>query len=311
MLIAQVTDIHLGFEPGNPAEFNRKRLDQVLRALIEGPNCPDLLLATGDLTDRGDADSYRALAEAFSQCPFPIWYAMGNHDDRDNFAQIFPHFPQEDGFVQYVVPLPPRHSREGGNPSPDGALQRNAQEMDAGDGSNRRILILDTLEPGRHGGAFCARRAAWLTKRLDEDTTTPTLIVMHHPPVEVGIDWMDINAQEPWVQRFAAVIAGRPNISAILSGHLHRTIAAPWNGTTLTVCSSTAPQLALDLRPMDPDQPDNRPMIIADAPAYALHRWTEAGLVTHFETAGEHPTLAKFDAGMQPVVRMLMGEGRA
>ena len=28
MLIAQITDIHLGFDPDNPAEFNRKRLDQ-------------------------------------------------------------------------------------------------------------------------------------------------------------------------------------------------------------------------------------------------------------------------------------------
>ena len=67
MLIAQVTDIHLGFEPGNPAEFNRQRLDQVLSALIDGPNRPDLLLATGDLTEHGDADSYRALAQAFAR----------------------------------------------------------------------------------------------------------------------------------------------------------------------------------------------------------------------------------------------------
>ena len=28
MLMAQITDIHLGFDPDNPAEFNRKRLDQ-------------------------------------------------------------------------------------------------------------------------------------------------------------------------------------------------------------------------------------------------------------------------------------------
>jgi hypothetical protein len=33
MLIAQITDIHLGFEPDNPDEFNRKRLDQTLAVL--------------------------------------------------------------------------------------------------------------------------------------------------------------------------------------------------------------------------------------------------------------------------------------
>jgi 3',5'-cyclic-AMP phosphodiesterase len=279
MLIAQVTDIHLGFDPGNPAELNRERLDQVLRALIDGPNRPDLLLATGDLTDHGDLESYRALAAAFSQCPFPVWHAMGNHDDRANFAAIFPHVPQDGGFVHYVVPL-----------------------------QGRRIIIIDTLEPGRHGGAFCEARAAWLTARLDEDADIPTLIVMHHPPVEVGIDWMNTHPDEPWVQRFAATIEGRPNIAALICGHLHRTITAPWKGTTVAICSSTAPQLALDLRPMDAEAPDDRPMIIADAPAYALHRWTDAGLVTHFESAGDRATLAKFDEKMQPLVRMLMGE---
>ena len=279
MLIAQVTDIHLGFDPNNPAEFNRKRLDQVLRALNEGPNRPDLILATGDLTEHGDLDSYRQIADAFGQCEMPVWFGMGNHDDRENFAQIFPDAPQEDGFLQYTIHL-----------------------------SGRRIIMLDTLEPGRHGGAFCSARAAWLAARLDEDAATPTLIVMHHPPVEVGIDWMNTHPQEPWVQRFAATIANRPNIVAILCGHLHRTITAPWNGTTIAICSSTAPQLALDLRPMDPDSPDNRPMIVADPPAYALHRWTEHGLVTHFATAEDHSMLAKFDTGMQPVVRALMYE---
>ena len=282
MLIAQVTDIHLGFEPGNPAEFNRQRLDRVLRALHEGPNRPDLLLATGDLTEHGDAESYRRLADAFSQCSFPVWPAMGNHDDRFNFVTTFPQVPSSDGFIHYIIELDDRH-----------------------------IILLDTLEPGRHGGAFCAARAAWLTARLDEDATTPTLIVMHHPPVEAGIAWMNTHPQEPWVQRFAATIADRPNIVAILCGHLHRTITAPWHGTTVAICSSTAPQLALDLRPMDPESPDDRPMIIADAPAYALHRWTEQGLVTHFETADEHKMLAKFDSGMQPLVRMLMDEREA
>ncbi|WP_022683905.1 phosphodiesterase [Sphingobium bisphenolivorans] len=279
MLIAQVTDIHLGFEPGNPAEFNRQRLDQVLQALIDGPNRPDLLLATGDLTENGDADSYARLAEAFDRCPFPVWPCMGNHDDRANFSAQFPQVPQQDGFIHYVIPL-----------------------------QGRRIIMLDTLEPGRHGGAFCEARAAWLRARLDEDSETPTLIVMHHPPVEVGIEWMNTDPREPWVERFAATIGTRAQVQAILCGHIHRAIAAPWNGTTVAICSSSAPQLGLDLRSIDPETPDGRPMIIADAPAFALHRWTEQGIVSHFETAGDHTTLARFDGGMQPIVKMIMGE---
>ena len=280
MLIAQITDIHLGFEPDNPAEFNRKRLDQVLRTLVNGPNRPDLLLATGDLVDRGDTDSYRRLANALSICPFPVWPCVGNHDDRRNFSHIFPHIALDDNdFIQYVVPL-------------DGL----------------RIIVIDTLEPGRHGGAFCELRAAWLRARLLEDQQTPTIIVMHHPPIEVGIEWMNTHPEEPWVTRFSDAIAGQGQVKSLICGHLHRAITAPWRGTTVAICPSTAPQVALDLNHIDPEAPDNRPMIIADAPAFALHRWTTHGLVSHFDTAEEHVMLARFDARMQPLVRSLISE---
>lgn len=279
MLIAQITDIHLGFDPDNPAEFNRKRLDHVLRALNEGPNRPDLLLATGDLTDLGDADSYRRLASAFSTCTFPVHMCVGNHDDRDNFSAQFPSVPVVDGFVQYVENL--------------GAL---------------RLIVLDTLEVGRHGGAFCETRAAWLRKTLGQDRDTPTVIVMHHPPIEVGIAWMNTHPEEAWVTNFAEAIEGATNIKSILCGHVHRSIVAPWRGTAVAICASTAPQVTLDLTPIDPEKPDNRPMIIADAPSFALHWWNGRELVTHFDSAGSHVMLAKFDGELQPLIRQLIAE---
>ncbi len=279
MLIAQVTDIHLGFEPDNPAEFNRKRLDQVLKALKAMTPRPDFLIATGDLTEFGDVDSYRRLKNAFAQLDFPVWPMVGNHDIRANFARHFPDVPQHDGFVQY--------------------------EFDAGP---LRVLMLDTLEGGRHGGAFCAVRAVWLAARLDEDMARPTVVVMHHPPVEVGIEWMNTHPEEDWVQRFRTCVAGRTNIVAIICGHLHRPITTQWEGTTIAICPAASPQVALDMSPIDPERPDNRPMIIADPPAYALHWWNGSELITHFETAGAHVMLAQFDAKMQRLVRSLIAE---
>jgi 3',5'-cyclic-AMP phosphodiesterase len=279
LLIAQITDIHLGFDPGNPAEFNRKRLDQVLRHIADGPNKPDLLLATGDLVDLGDADSYRRLSNALSLCDFPVHMCLGNHDDRANFISQFPEVAVTDGFVQYALEL--------------GGL---------------RFLILDTLETGRHGGGFCQIRANWLRARLDEDTETPTILVLHHPPIEVGIDWMNTHPQEQWVANLASAMAGASNIKGMVCGHVHRNIVAPWQGTSIAVCASTAPQVTLDLRPIHLDQPDNRAMIIADAPAYALHFWNGRELVTHFQTADEHVMLAKLDESMMPLVRQLRAE---
>jgi 3',5'-cyclic AMP phosphodiesterase CpdA len=279
MLIAQITDIHLGFDPGNPAEFNRKRLDQVLRTLNEGPNRPDMLLATGDLTDLGDADSYKRLANALSICNFPVHLCLGNHDLRANFSAHFPNVPMADGFVQYAI---------------------NAGPL--------RLVFLDTLEEGRHGGAFCEVRAGWLRRILAEDRETPTIIVMHHPPVEVGIDWMNTHPEEQWVTNFTDATEGAPNIKSILCGHIHRPVVVPWRGTAVTICASTAPQVTLDLTPIDPETPDNRPLIIADAPSFALHWWNGRELVTHFESADEHVMLAKFDAGLQPLIRQLIEE---
>lgn len=279
MLIAQITDIHLGFEPDNPDEFNRKRLDELLMHLHEGPNRPDLLLATGDLTDHGDRASYARLAEAFAACAFPVHMAVGNHDLRAPFLKQFPHVPEAFGFIQYEVKL-----------------------------EGLRILVLDTLEEGRHGGAFCALRAAWLRAKLAEAPDMPTLIAMHHPPVEVGIDWMNTVADEPWVARFAAAIEGADQIKGILCGHVHRPIVTSWRGRQVSVCASSAPQVALDFCPIDPEQPDNRAMIVAEPPSCAFHRWTGTDLVTHFDIAEERQTLARYTTGLQGLVRELIAE---
>lgn len=279
MLIAQITDIHLGFEPDTPGEFNRQRLDCALAALSALDPLPDMMLATGDLVDRGDASSYRRLHEAFAALPFPVHYALGNHDVRAGFAEVFPEARFVDGFLQYVVDTPPL-----------------------------RLLVLDTLEPGRHGGAFCETRARWLAERLDEEPDKRTLIVQHHPPIEVGIAWMNTHPAEPWVERLAQVLAGRSNVIGLVCGHIHRAVTTQWQGMTVVTCPSTAPQVALDLKPIDPSYADARPLIVADPPAFALHWWNGRELISHYQTAEDHQVLARFDENLKGMVGHMMAE---
>jgi 3',5'-cyclic AMP phosphodiesterase CpdA len=279
MLIAQITDIHLGFDPDDPAEYNRERLDAVLDLLIRGPNRPDLLIATGDIADRGDPDSYARLRDMFARCPFPVWPSIGNHDRREAFHACFPGLDDGNGFVQYSVELP-----------------------------GLRLVTIDTLEEGRHGGAFCARRAAWLDAELAKDAAKPTYIVMHHPPVECGIEWMNTHPGEPWVADFTDVVRRHSQVRGLICGHLHRAVTAAWEGRTIAVCSSTAPQVSLDLRPIDADRPDDRAMIVAEDPAYALHRWNGRELISFHDRASMPRTLARYDERMQPLVRALQAE---
>lgn len=282
MLIAQITDVHLGFEPGNPDELNRRRLDTTLRTLADLRPRPDLLLATGDLADTGDdSESYARLKQAVAGLPFPVFYALGNHDGRDAFRANFPDLVLPDGFLQYAI-----------------------EQHDL------RILVLDTLEEGRHGGNFCETRADWLRARLAEAPDRPTLLVLHHPPIESGHSWMTENPEALWVKRLESIVSAQSNIVAIVAGHLHRPVVTQWAGTTLAICPSTAPQVALDFQPIDPEAPDDRPMIVADPPWFAIHVWNGTTLVTHFDTAGEHEILARYGPGLQPLVRLLAAEKR-
>jgi 3',5'-cyclic-AMP phosphodiesterase len=282
VLIAQMTDIHVGFAPDEkPEELNLTRFRATLQRLLEGPNVPDMLVLSGDITDHGDAESFAKTAELLADCPFPIVPLVGNHDSREGLLSAFPQVvPAAGGFLHQVI-----ETRLG-----------------------LRVICLDTLEDGRHGGAFCQRRADWLAARLAEAPDQPTLIFMHHPPVVAGIDWMDPAPDEPWIVRLRAVLTGQHQVQAIHCGHLHRQITTRFAGIPLSVTPSVAPLVAMDLNPIDAATPDDRELITTEPPTYALHRWDGVSLVSHYERVGDWQVLARFHAGLQPMIEGMFAE---
>ncbi|QMW24229.1 metallophosphoesterase [Sandaracinobacteroides saxicola] len=276
MLIAQISDLHIGFDVDNPNERNLQRLNAVLDILI--PMAPACLLVTGDLTEFGSLESYRRLHAALARCPFPIFAGVGNHDRRDEFAQVFTATGRDADHVHYTADLP-----------------------------GLRLVMLDTLDPGHHGGAFCESRAGWLRARLAEAPDTPTLLILHHPPIPTGIAWMTAFPQDPWVMRLESIVRANPQIRRVVAGHIHRALLRDWAGTTVAVCPSTSPQVALDFRAMA-DHPDGRPMIVDEPPAFAIHQWDGSGFTTHFGVASGQRALARYDLRMKPVVEHIMAE---
>jgi len=278
VLIAQITDVHLGFEPGNPFEANRLRLDAVISALSAVDPAPDVLIVSGDLTESGTVGAYRDVRDALAVLPFPVIVAVGNHDVRANFLEVYPGLGDDNGFVQHVV-----------------------------EGFPLRIVVADTLEEGRHDGAFCARRAEWLDARLAEAPDRPTLLVLHHPPIPSGIDWMTTASGAPWTERLKVVVERHRQVTCALSGHLHRSMTAVWAGIPLITCSSTAPQIALDFKPMT--GADMRPLIVDEPPAFALHRWSEnEGMISYFGTASGARTIVPYDTRMERVIEEFKAE---
>lgn len=284
VLIAQITDTHVGFEPeAGENEFNFVRFRNVLGHLMSQPVLPDMLILSGDLTDGGQADCYRRIRELVEECPFPVHVIPGNHDSREEMLIAWPECPTADGFAQYAI--------------------------ECGEGDDRlRVICIDSFEPGRHGGSFCQTRADWLSRELDAHPDTATLLFMHHPPVVAGIEWMDPKPSEEWFTRFHDTVRGHKQIVAIQAGHLHRPLHSVVEGIPLSVTPAVAPAVSLDLRPLDAEVADSRPIVAAEPPFYSLHLWRAGTLVSHFQPVGHWQTLARFEEHLKPMMRGLLAE---
>src|SRR5215831_9152144 len=91
MLICQISDLHV--RP--PGELAYRRVDTagfvrrcVAQILARRP-LPDAVVVTGDLTDRGQLDEYRHLAELLAPLSMPFYLIAGNHDERGALRAVF------------------------------------------------------------------------------------------------------------------------------------------------------------------------------------------------------------------------------
>jgi 3',5'-cyclic-AMP phosphodiesterase len=227
MKIIHITDTHVvpdgetiyGLDPA-------ARLATVVDDVCRRHADADLAVITGDLTDRGDAASYRRLRSLLQRLPMPVRLMIGNHDCRSTFVDCFPDVPlDEAGFVQSVMDLP------------------NGTE---------RLLFLDTNEPGWSGGRYCDGRLAWLEARLEEARGRPVVVFMHHPPFTLGVPHFEqiyLAQPEPFVRALERHNGG---VRHIFLGHVH----IPVNGVSSTGIPFTAGrgcnhQIVLDLAARD------------------------------------------------------------
>ena len=264
MLIAQITDLHV--RPRGKLAYRRVDTNAMLEAAVAElqrlPQQPDVVLATGDLTDCGLLEEYETLREILSPLLAPVYLVPGNHDRRENLRLIFEgegYLPRNDRFLRYVVEDHPV-----------------------------RLIGLDSVTPGAGHGEMCGERLAWLESRLEEARDRPTVLFMHHPPFPTGLRHMDaINCRNG--EAMADIVARHPNVERVLCGHHHRPIQLRWAGTLGSVAPSTAHQVVFDLH-------DEEGAFRMEPPAFQLHLWSEdAGVISHTayvgEFSGPHPFL--------------------
>ncbi len=257
MLIAQITDMHIK----RAGELIYRKVDTLpmLDAAVAHLNRldtrPDIVLVTGDLADSGHEEEYARLRGALGKLKQAVFVIPGNHDDRAALRAAFAdhaYLPGSGEFLHYTVEDYPV-----------------------------RLLALDTLIPGEVGGCMDDARCAWLDATLKQAPDKPTLVFMHHPPFEVGVDHLD-DYRLKGSDAFGRVLARHHQVERVICGHAHRAMALRWRGTAVTVCPSTAHQFALDFRPKSP------PIFTLEPPGFQLHDWRlGVGLITHTLCVGD------------------------
>jgi Icc protein len=257
MLIAQLSDPHIR----SPGQLLYDRIDTagyleraVAHVLKLDPR-PDVVIMTGDLVEGGKPEEYAHLRRLIAPLPMPVYVIPGNHDARDALRAAFSdngYLPAA-GYLQYAVEDHPV-----------------------------RLIALDTLVEGKPHGELCAERLNWLEARLEEQTDKPTMLFMHHPPFECGIDAFDHARLSKGDGQLAELVRRHGNVERAVCGHVHRPIQVRWAGTMASIAPSTAHQATLDLH-------DGASLtMMMEPPAIALHQWRpQTGLVTHVSYIGD------------------------
>ncbi|KPQ22748.1 metallophosphoesterase [Halomonas sp. HL-93] len=186
MRLIQITDAHLyaDKQTRSRAGVPWRHLQRVLQAVITEQ--PDLVVFSGDISQDETAASYTLAYEAMSQLSCPWVWLAGNHDQPALMLETHP--------LHDEVALPPW-----------------------------RMLLLHTQVEGGPYGELGQEALASLSAKLKGDER-PTLIVMHHPPVDVGAAWMDaIGLQDR--DAFWDILSAHPQVKVILFGHAHQAYA--------------------------------------------------------------------------------------
>ena len=247
MLIAQLSDLHLlpGGAPWRGVVDTFGMARAALRRIAAQRPRPDLVVLSGDLADKGGAETYTVLRELLTEVDLPYALMPGNHDDPAALRRCFPDQPFSGD------PLCCQH-----------------RTTPAGD-----LLLLDTTVHHRSHGKFGDSQHDWLQERIRPGV--PTLLFIHHPPFATGIGGMDGIALHE-AERLSGWLATQPNVQGVFCGHVHRPVFTQWAGKPVVIAPSTAHQIALDL-----DGPASGLRYTMEPPGLLLIRWTGEAPVVH------------------------------
>ncbi len=246
MKLIQMTDIHLT-TPGEMVSGRdpNANFERALAHVLEHHPDAEAIVITGDLSNWGERPDYERLKARIGQLPVPVHLAIGNHDDRETFLDVFPELADGDGHVQ--------------------------ERFDLSDATG---ILIDTWGPETHAGHYCATRCAWLDSAL-RSTDRPVFLFMHHNPIPTHVGPCD-EIMLLDAAAFGEVIAAhRERIAHIFFGHCHQPLAGSFHGVPVSAPRGTnhAGWAGFSERKvlLGSDLPESYAVIVKDGAAVTVH----------------------------------------
>lgn len=240
LLIAQITDTHImakgKYYANNPVINTAANLQSVVTHINSLRPLPNIVIHTGDITDKGDIESYSTAKVILDELKMPYYLTCGNHDIYANMCQVFHNhtYLGNDEFACFSIEYK-RH----------------------------KLVVVDSVDQGKISGILCKRRLSWLKAQLD--TEKEVSIFMHHYPSKVQHEFFNtlslVNSQE-----FSQIVKN-PNVKGIYCGHYHITGASIFNGKICWISPGISPAFHLD----GSDNVTQCTKISLTPPSFSLH----------------------------------------
>jgi outer membrane protein assembly factor BamB len=174
-----ITDAHVGASGG------LDKLNEIVDEINAMDPLPEFVLDTGDVTEFGDAPSFKAYEDAMKRLKVPFHCTLGNHDTRWSGT----------GKAGFEGRLGPGHYSFGCK--------------------GWHFVVLDTSIRFDQHGYLGPEQLEWLRADLAAQSVgTPTVIACHHPPKFPNSAFMEGD------DAFFEAIRGR-NVRLVLTGHGH------------------------------------------------------------------------------------------
>ena len=189
--LVQLTDCHILAQAEDCLrDMNtRSSFEAVCNSVTRDQEQLDLVLATGDLSQDGSAESYQYLAQRFDSMRLPVFWLPGNHDDP---ALMREQLRGESIFAAKQIAI-----------------------------GNWIIILLDSTIAGESGGQLAAAQIDFLKTSLAANRQRHALVCLHHQALPCGSDWIDQLGLRP-ARQLADILKSHANVRAALWGHVHQ-----------------------------------------------------------------------------------------